>query len=1106
MNLNKVIFSTNVKALSGKMFLCLNAKRVISKTLAFLLFLSVSLTAQEETFKFSHITVEDGLSINGVKRIIQDARGFLWFGTYNGLDRYDGYDFRIFLPDKSKPNSISNHSILSLCEDRKGYIWIATLDGLNRYNWKTDEFEVYKHHPNDPNSLSDNNITTVYEDKSGIIWVGTINGLNKYNPDKNNFTVFGKVSNTLNPDSLNSITCIQEDSKGIIWLGTWNGISCIKKDGTLVKQYYINSNILPNMRNWMFASFCEDKKKNLWIGLNGAGIDKYDPSTGRFTHYISVPSDKSSLSNDFITTIYMDDSGVIWIGTKEGLNRYNKDKNNFTRILHDSEKPYSIIDDEILTIKQDKTGLLWVGTNAGVSRYCKPINHFSYFEKESYDPQRSLISNRIMALSINKGNKAWVGNFYGFDEVDLYTKKVIHHQHEEGNENSLNDNFVHSILQDHKGIVWIGTSNAGLDRYDPSTGKFRFYQYDMTNPNSLSNNGVISLCEDHNGTIWAGTWWGLNRFDAKTESFFKYHANPSKPNSLTQDLIWVICEDSEGMIWLGTDGGGASRLDPKTGLFTNFNHDTSNVNHISANRIFSIFESKDGIMWLGTSSGLNSYDRKTGKITIYDVKSGLPGELVNGIQEDSKGFLWISTDKGLTKFDRKTSSFYNHTLRDGLLDLEFNQNVCAKSKSGILYFGSKKGLLYFNPDSIKDTYITAPIVFTDLKIYNKPALISGDINSILKESITSAKTIRIPYEDHDITIQYALLDYYDVKRNSFRYKLEGFDSEWNSVGSRNDATYTNLLPGEYNFIVRGSNNKELKNEVEASLKIIIVPAFYQTRLFQTGAVLVLLLTAFLTYRHRTRKIKKQNKILENRVNERTTDLNKTILELNQEVADRKKAEEKAQASVEEKEVLLKEVHHRVKNNLQSISSMLYLQSFAIKDPDTVKLFDDTQNRIKSMALIHEKLYQSKNLAEISFGDYINSLLEHMNRLFRGTGKQIAISLRIKDIKLSIDTAISCGLIVNELVTNAFKYAFPDHWIREHSGGKVLLIEISIDKTGEKNYFMIIRDNGIGIPDNLNIETTNSLGLKIVNSMARQINGTLEIVRNDGTEFRITFQD
>ncbi len=1070
---------------------------------AVIIFLIASLATAQDIPEFTHYTTTDGLSINSVTKVLQDSRGFIWIGTTNGLNRFDGYNFKIFEPNPADPGSISSRSIIDICEDSNGALWIATPNGLNRYDRNTETFIKYKNEPKNPRSLSNNYVLSVLEDKSGALWIGTINGLNKYDKNRNDFSVIKKVSDRLNPDSLNSVTGLIEDFKGNLWLGTWNGITVMHTDGKIIKQFLNQPANAKKFEYRITSVLFEDREKNIWIGTNGQGIKKYIEATGKFINYTPIQNNPTTLSNGYITEIFQDKTNNIWIGTLNGLNKYIRESNSFLRIFNDPNKSTSIIGNSITSMAQDNAGLIWVGTSSGISRFYNPVSKFFYLTQNREHPQKGLMNSAVMAAYIDKKNNVWVGTYDGVDEIKKWNDNIARFKHVDGKTNTISNNFVRSILVDRKGIVWIGTNNDGLNRYDPSTGQIKLYLYNANNPSSISNNGITSLFEDRNGNLWIGTWWGLNYLNIKTGKFTRYLPNPHNPNSLRNDLIWDVLEDSEGKIWIATDRGGASEFDPKTNTFTNFFDDPSTQNYISDRKVLTLFESSDGIIWMGTSNGLNSYDKKTRKIKIYTKKDGLPGNVIDGILEDNRGYLWIATDKGLSKFDRQKTIFFNFNKRNGLRGLEFNQNVSAKDKDGTLYFGLA-GLMYFNPDSIHDEVLNSPVVFTDLKIYNQPVSITKD--GILKESISEIKSVEIPHNMDVITFEFALLDYFDVKRNTFRYKLDGFDIGWNEIGSRNTATYTNLPPGEYTFIVKATNNNGIKDEKEASIKLIIVPAFYQTWWFKLLMALGLLLTAALILHERTRKIKNRNKILETHVAERTRVLDKTILELNQEIIERKTAEEKVQTSLEEKEVLLKEIHHRVKNNLQVISSLLYLQSFSIQDEETLNLFEDSQNRIKSMALIHEKLYQSKNLANINFTEYLKSLLEHMGKSLNRTGLAIKTNLIINEVTLSLDSAISCGLIVNELMTNAYKYAFPPEWVKHKPDDYPFAIEIKMEHAADNAYILCIRDNGVGISEYIDIATSDSLGLKIVNSMVQQLSGSVEVSGKNGTQFKIIFND
>ena len=1073
----------------------------------------INLYPQEDRIQFSHLTTEEGLSYNNVTQILQDTRGFLWISTFNGLNRYDGYNVKVFLPENSNPKSISSQSINTILEDNKGFIWVATTDGLNIYDWRTEQFYRYKNNPGDPYSISNNLIYSIFEDKSGTLWIGTLNGLNKYNRKTHNFTVIKKVADRLNPDSLNSVVSIQEDYKGNLWLGTWNGLTIMQKNGKIIKTYFSQPANAEKFEYRKISIIFRDNLNNLWIGMNGKGLKKFNPQTEQFTDYYTVPDNPNTISNGFVTAMFQDKTNKLWIGTRNGLNLFDPKKNSFIRIYNDPQRSSTIISNQISSINQDKSGILWVGTQAGISRFYQPDNNFYYFQEIPNHPDKGLISSSVMTAFVDKKNNIWVGTLGGLDEIknSVYGRKIIHFTHDPQNVNSLCDNFIRSVFVDNAGMVWIGTNNDGLNSYDPKTGKFKLYTYQINDTASISNKGITSICQDNYGSLWFGTWWGLNKFNKKTMKFTRYLYNPSNPHDLRNNLIWDIYADTKGMLWIGTDGGGVSELNPLTNKFTNFSSDPGNKNYISNNRVFTIFESHDGIMWFGTIDGLNSYNRKTGKTIVYGKKDGLPDNLINGIQEDDKGYLWIATGNGLSKLNRKTGKFINFNRRNGIENLEFIQNIAEKSGNGTLYFGSN-GLMYFNPDSIKDEYLTSPVVFTDLKIYNKSIPISE--NGILTSSIEGAKKINIPPGKDVLTLDFALLDFGDVKRNTFRYKLKGFDIGWNNVGTRNSATYTNLPPGEYTFEVKATNNNGVRNEKEASLKIVIIPAYYQAWWFKLIVGFVLLLFTLLIINGKTWKIKKHNKRLENMVNERTKDLDKIINEISQEVVVRKKAEEKARASLKEKEILLsekesllsekeillKEIHHRVKNNLQVISSLLYLNSKKIKDKEVLDMFTDSRNRVKSIALVHERLYRSKDLGKIDFNEYVLHLTTDLFKSYAVNPSIIKLNLDINNIFINIDFAVPCGLIINELISNSLKYAFPDYGGKNKEG----LIEISFNKTENNAAMLIISDNGVGMEEGFSEKKRLSLGLQLVDRLTTQLEGTLKIDSSNGTTFEIEF--
>ncbi|HVO74898.1 MAG TPA: histidine kinase dimerization/phosphoacceptor domain -containing protein, partial [Ignavibacteriaceae bacterium] len=401
----------------------------------------------------------------------------------------------------------------------------------------------------------------------------------------------------------------------------------------------------------------------------------------------------------------------------------------------------------------------------------------------------------------------------------------------------------------------------------------------------------------------------------------------------------------------------------------------------------------------------------------------------------------------------------------------------------------KYSIVYFNPDEISDQYIPAPFSFTDLKIFNQSVPVSNGGSTILNESITTASIMEIPYNSSDIiSIEFALLDFYNVKANTFHYKLSGFDDRWIYVGSKNSATYTNLPPGDYTFYVRAINNNDKRSEKEASIKLIIIPTYYQTAWFKLLAAFALLVAVFLIIQLRTRVIKNQNKLLESNVLARTKDLQASLQEKN--------------TLLQEKEILLKEIHHRVKNNLQIISSLLYLNSKKLNDCKMLDTFRVSQNRIKSIALIHERLYQSKDLARINFKEYMQRLAHDLFTSYAVNQNLVKLELDIEDIFINVDSAVPFGLIINELISNSLKYAFPNYEEKSKQG----LIKIIFRKNKNEDYFLEVSDNGIGLPQDFEEQKKNSLGLQLIETLTAQLDAVLDIKCSPGTVFRIILKN
>ncbi len=1075
----------------------------------------VKLYAQQEQIQFSHLTSEDGLSLSVVNKIIQDRRGFMWFGTYNGLDRYDGYNFKIYLSENKNPSSISGNSISAMLEDKAGNIWVGTASGLNRYDWKTEKFYRYKHNPKNPHSLSNNTIYSVYQDKTGVLWVGTADGLNIYNPSTNNFTVIKKVIGDTTTLTHNGIVCISEDYTGKLWFGTWSGLNRLDdrkkfKFTEFWHQYYSTS-----LSNDEVTVLCSDGTYGMWVGTNGSGLDRYDYKTKTFIHYKSIPGDKYSLSNNFINVIYKDRLGNIWVGTRNGLNKFDRAKNRFIRIMNDPKRPMSINNNEILSIYEDITGMMWIGTSGGVNSFYQNSNNFTNFKNDPKS-EYGLSGIPVTSISIGNNNNAWIGTRNGLDELNLLSDKITHYFHKDSDANSLSNNIIMSVYQGKNGNVWIGTNGSGLDKYNPTNKSFTHFTSVSEDTTTLSDNGITSICEDRKGNLWVGTWWGLNLFNRKTGKVKIFYPDPNNKNSLINGLVWVIYEDREGLIWIGTDGG-LDCYNPAKNLFTSFVHDTSGSNNISGNRVISIYQSKDGIMWFGTTQGLNEYNKTKHTFKVYTQANGLAGKFISSIISDGKGNLWIGTEKGLSKFNRKTNSIINFSKREGLYGLEFYQNSVARTKDGKIFMGSDKGLTAFYPDRIRELRISALTVITDLKIFNESVPIRRS-KSILSKSITASKEIIVPYNDNIITLDFALLDYYDVKKNIFMYKLSGLDNQWVHNGKDHSVTFINLSPGIYVLHVKGTTSSGTWSKNTASLKIIITPPFWQTWWFRVIAALSLAALIFLIFKFRLRSINLQNKKLETLVSKRTHELKavnykqKKLLEL------------LTQSTQELKELNLNKdkIMSVLAHDLKSpFNGLLGFTELLANDIDQLnieeikqagqKIHNSASNIFKLLNnLLEWSLVQSGKIKYTPSTENLFQIAEEILHLFQGNAGQKSIQL-VNEIDPNITIWADrnmMDIIFRNLISNAIKFT--------EDNGEIKLFSKSINGLIE----VTVKDSGIGISEedqkklfNLNTRVTTKgtnneggtgLGLNLCRELINKNGGNVKVESAPGNGTSIVF--
>ncbi len=881
--------------------------------------------------RFRHLTLQDGLSQSTINDIYQDETGYIWLATLDGINRYDGKEFKSFKSEIDNPNSMSSGYVNSLDADTSGFLWASTNHGVSRLNLKTHDVRRYLRDSDDPNSLSNNTTTHLIVDSQETLWVTTVNGLNRYVAEQDHFEHFESDIN---------LSYIFEDHTG-----------------------------------------------TLWVGTGGEGLMQFDRKKQELVSYHNFSGTASSLSNDSINEITEDDKGNLWIGTTNGLKRISPDREEIRTFTSGSGTRGTLSDNDVQSLFQDSKGRMWVGTENGLNLYDYASDRFYVYQHDSSDPQ-SLIGNRISSINEDNQNILWVGNWTG--GVNMYnfnTKGFIHYKNGQDFHNEISDGNVWSFWEDKEQNIWFVT-NGGLNLFDPVSKEFQTDIVETDNPESRSGYVIVDMMGDSNGNLWLASSQGLKQFNINERSFKTYAQNSNNPSSLSHDvLLSVFVEDNGNTVWTGTAGKGLDKLNRETGNFQHYRPDAedstslsgqnvsviyrdqkgtlwvgtytglnryveetdnfvqyreniSDTTTISSSLVSSIYEDSKGRLWIGTAKGLNRYHRDSGTFTYYTEKDGLPDNTIYGIAEDSYGNLFLSTNFGLSKFDPEEETFSNFDARDGLQENEFNIGAALRSSSGHMYFGGINGFNVFHPDSIKRNMHKPPVVLTDFELFNRSVPV-GEYNgrTYLQKNISYTDNLTLSYKDDVFSFEFAALDYAIPEKNQFAYKMEGFEEEWNYVGSRNFATYTDLSPGDYTFRVKAANNDGVWNEEGMALSITIVPPFWQTTWFYVIFGLLVVALAFGAYRYRVRSITERNKRLEREVEERTAELD----EKNTELAEKNEhLEELLQELKETRDELVEKAHkagmadiasgvlHNVGNILNSVNTSASLISDTVR--------------------------------------------------------------------------------------------------------------------------------------------------------------------------------
>jgi ligand-binding sensor domain-containing protein/signal transduction histidine kinase/CheY-like chemotaxis protein/AraC-like DNA-binding protein len=847
----------------------------------------IAASAQKQDLKSEQIGINEGLSQSTVRCVFQDNKGFMWFGTKDGLNRYDGYKFIVFKKNPANENSLGSNDIKAITDDKDGNLWIATWEGgLNLYNPKLDMFTHYQQKANQANSISSNFIEAVCRDSNDDIWIGTADqGLDLLNRKTNTFAHYSSKPGNTKSLTGNSISAIFEDSRKNIWVGTTSGLNMLDKKSGMFKQYTHQAGNAESISDNNIKFIFEDGRHTIWVGTYAGGLNKLDQASGKFKVYTR---ENSTISSNALLTMGQDIRDNLWIGTENGgLNIFDPIKEKFIQYTHTDNNATSISSNTINAIVKDLKGNIWIGTlNGGINLIKRDADNFTYYKHEPN--KNSLSNNTVNSFYEDSKENLWIGTDGG--GLNLFDRKrgnFTNWLHNSNNPNSLTSDYVISVTEDARGLIWAGTWGGGISVYNPVAKQFKTYKHNPANPGSLNTNYAFYIFRDSQKRIWVGNYGGgLDLYNYQSDSFKHYVHSDADPRSISNNNLLSINEDHEGNILVCTDGGGFDILNPATGKFSIYKNKGVH-NSLSNNSVSSVFEDEDHYLWIGTNDGLNKLDRKNSTIQKFYVTNGLPSNLVTSITGDHNHNLWIATTRGLSKLNLKTGQFKNYTIADGLQSNEFKQAKFL-SKTGQIYLGGVNGFNEFYPDHISSIAFDPPLLFTDFQIFNQevPVAQGKNSDSPLKASIAYENEITLTYKQSVITIDFASLNYVNKEKKQYSYILEGFDRQWHNLGLKNNVTYTNLDPGSYTLKVKGLNNEGIYSGKMAVITITVTPPFWKTWWFYTCLVLVIAGSIVFIFYRRVASIRMRNRILEAEVEKRTLELklqNVKLEEYNKEV-------------------------------------------------------------------------------------------------------------------------------------------------------------------------------------------------------------------------------
>ncbi|CAM2011104.1 ligand-binding sensor domain-containing protein [Acanthopleuribacter pedis] len=774
-----------------------------------------------QSLKFDHISIREGLSQSTIYDMAQDAQGFMWFGTQDGLNRFDGYRFEIYRFDPGVPNSLSDNEILSLAAGEPDHLWIGTHDGgLNLLNLADGSIQRFRFQPDNPTAMPSDMVRKILYQDADHLWLATDQGLVLFNPNSGIFKTYANLEGISSSLSNNDVTALARDRNDRLWVGTNGGLNYFNPANQRFVRFEPDDAAGAFLRDGPILCLALDSSNVLWIGTQDAGLFRFDPATRALMNFRHDPKDPHSLSHNLVRTILEDHDGRVWVGTREGLNYFEPTTQRFFRHYHDPHSNVGLAENTIYQLFEDRSGLLWVGTaNSGINKLNVRRSDFQNIGV-TRNPRTSLSTRVVWSISEGHGSM-WFGSDKGLNRMDPKTHLMTHYRHDPTDPDSLADDTVRALHTDKKGRLWIGTVEGGLHRYDPASDNFIRYPYDEDAPHALPSRTILSMAEDPAGGLWIGTGgMGLAYLHFARETVTHYQESSEDPNSLSGSQVYsLLFQPQQGLLWAGTLKG-LNRFNVISGRWSHFRFDALDPTTLSNDGVGALLFDQMKRLWVGTDRGLNLFMEDTESFRRFTQEDGLPNDFIYGMMEDRAGFLWISTNKGIARMDPVTFHFKTFDIWDGLQSNEFNAGAYFENSEGRFFFGGINGVSVFDPLLIQENNYIPPVVFTEFKVSNDVIQWRGKNNK--------PPLIKLSHDVPYFSFEFVALDYNIPEKNRYRYKLEGFDNTWREMGTRRYGNYSNLAGGTYTLRVQGANNDGKWNETGASAIIKVSPPPWQT--------------------------------------------------------------------------------------------------------------------------------------------------------------------------------------------------------------------------------------------------------------------------------------